>query len=987
MKGINRKLATIAMIGCMLNGVTAIAAEERVTIEKIDERSTVTSVAAKERLGERRSQSRDWNKLHETTSNYELYDGTIVEERILSTKGTFSENLERVFSKLDLSELPSGMLIETGAIFQYEAIQQKSGIAKSKDTDEENDISFTFSEMYAGLAKSANGNIPSLREVQQKSKDNFKKYNALPLAVSIVNYERVDPKSIEDGRLKVVNGKLLSTSAEPYWESNTFVDAGMLSLYEQPCDFSQMMVMPSDMFLTNVDVRGKPIVLQSATMSFVGGDVSIDIKPDTPFSIPADAALLDGNQEVGFVLTLQTSAGSYEVQTSLFFNDCLTQYLATVAHQTPADGYSWATKGPLLQLDPAPHCDLPVTLANKPYKYVKGGVIPRVYPASGDTADCDKLNRVMVLLDGIDIKNNRGPATLWANFGEDINYFLEQGFDVITLNYKVGNTYVQRNGEAFRTFMVHTLPTLMDSNPDTTDVALLAGSMGGQVANYGLVHAELALEEHYTRLFMTLDTEYDGANIPTGLQLGMRFMGETLHRIKTAVGLPSNGDGVTQILEAPAARQLLKHNLTSGNGLYGQHPLYAELKTEISNLELPTMSRNVSIANGSGTGQVYAQGLKTKLGYFEFKIPVVLDLLFDASTDHEGEIFRGKVTVFGITINEIAVSIQGAMQDDVQPGSSRPTPQEIADPINKVIKKFTINPNPNLVTYGTPTHSFVPTASALGTGFDFSYYEKCNTGHATITVGNKEVISKEVIALKNGVLPVHKLAYSQPCGQPEPVLCFSSVEWWDGTFISPTVYGDYCKIADVPTGQAAFLMGQNYYLPKAEPCHYPYNTDMSTGKCRIAVMPIGNTGSNTAYDAATATINFYVRNPALYDPSDPSTWSRAWWSATWNPGFGTLTSYPPVGVSICGIDYTEISNNFPNDYYAPWDPSYHAVCKLKMSQYHSPADVVVDGNKFFLDQGNLCPDGGILDAPGCWMGEAPAGVTPVLSGNQFRYSE
>lgn len=955
---INCKFATIAMVACLLSSVTAIAAEKHVTSTKVNSYS-VTKAATKEYSSVRTIPATGRDKLHETTKNYELYDGSVVEERVLRRKGTFSENLERLFSALDISALPSGILLETGGLFELGAIQQRNGRAKDEGRDK--DISLTFGDMYGGLARAAEarGNIPSLRKVQQLSEENFEKHNALPLAISIVNYERVDPKAIEDGRLIVRGGKLHNRGKGTYWQSSTFIDAGMVSFSPKMCGLSQM-VMPSDMFLSNVDDKGRTISLESATISFDGSDVSIDVKPDKPFAVPI-GALLDEKLTLDIGVVVNTSGGSYNFQTSWNLQACLDPYMT--------GGVQFDEKISLIPLEPAPHCDLPPTVAIHPYSNGLGAVVPRVYPASGETAECNQLNRVLVLLDGIDLKNNRGPATLWGAFGVDINYFLSQGYDVITLNYVEGNTFVQRNGEALRTFMVHTLPTLMDVNPATTDVALLAGSMGGQVANYGLRHAEMANEEHNTRLFMTLDTEYDGANVPTGLQLVLQFFQNNFGFIPEMANLATP-------LGSPAARQLLRHNITSSTGLYSADPLFSQLKAEIGTLGLPTTSRNVAIANGSGTGHVYAAGLSTNLSNMDINLPGVLQVYINANTDHQGQIFRGKITLFNESLSDYTVSIgSGALQDDVQPGSSRPTPAEIAAPFNKLVAGFPgISP---LVTYGTATHSFVPTASALGTGFDFTFYEKCNTGHGTITVGNKEVISKEMIAFKNGVLPVHALPYSQACDQPEPVACSRSVFWWDQTFISPTVYGPFCKIADIPDGETAFTSGQNYYLEKAEPCGYPYSPDFNTGKCRIATKP-----DNAPFDAATATIKVYVN-----DPTDPSTSDQSSWNGPneFRPnvmnGWGTYSICPQHN-----SDYIEVSNNYPSNQYYPWTADLYAVCKLKMSQYDSPADVELVGNKFFLIQDDLCPVG-TLDVFGCWMGEAPVGVTPVLSGNKFSYSE
>jgi len=955
MKDINRKLVGIAIAGCLLSSVTAVSAKELAISKQVNNHATI-----------------------ETIDSYVLNDGTFVEERTVSSKGTIEENIEKAFSGLDLSVLPSKILLESGALFQREEILQKTGTVKRKNIDRKNidrkDTArpVSFMNLYSGLSKAAEAgrHIPSLSEVQRKSIRNFKKHGALPLAVSVVDFESIDDKAFEDGRLISREGRLHDAGKGSYWQSHTFIDAGMVS-FESEMDNIHQMVIPSDMFLTNVNVRGKPLSLRSATVRFKGTDSKIKVKPDQPFTVPLDAILND-KSTLDMSITVNTNGGKYSIRSEVFFDinskiffelnaepgTSPKPILKPFTSDRPLPSKPGFSPRPLpvstvgganTKGDHMPHCDLEQTVATQHYLNEKGRLNVRVYPASSDVSECKNLNRVLILVDGFDVLNNRTQESMLPEFGGAIAYFISLGYDVITVDYEVGNDYIQRNGQAFRTLMVETVPSLMSYMPDTTDVAIIAGSMGGQVVNYGLRHAELNSEDHNARLFMTLDTEYQGGNIPIGLQYEIGFLGEFSD---LASQLPSfiyssNSDGLDKMiaaLDSPAARQLLRHHYNSPTGSYASHPLYDAFRGEMIFLGLPQMTRNVSIANGSGTGDVFASTKKllssvNKIG--------LLSIVLKAYTDHAGPIFDGVVMLGELELLEKHKWIgAGAMHDDVRPGSARGTPQELAEEYNKADPSMM-----GTMGYQLGKHNFVPTESATAPGFDYSYHEKCNSGHATLTVGNMEVFAKELIAMKNGVQPVQAPAYSQSCGQPEPVACSQNVMWWDHSFKSPTVTGASCRVENVQYGDNAYTVGQEYYVEKAQACPSPWHVDPATGRCRISKLTPG-----TIYNNITGTLSVYVSDQGYGQPS-------------------------------CPLNTQLLSTTYPTNYTGPPILDYHIVCGVYSWMAPPPGDMEATSDGLFLKQGDLCPTGGDLRYDGCYMGEAPAGTTPTISGNQYRYIE
>lgn len=160
---------------------------------------------------------------------------------------------------------------------------------------------------------------------------------------------------------------------------------------------------------------------------------------------------------------------------------------------------------------------------------------------------------------------------------------------------------------------------------------MLAMSMGGLVAQYALGEMERDLRNgvagaspHQVRLLMTLDSPYQGANVPLSIQLLVRQLA------MTTVGVPFGGSirltdrlpalGLARdALLSPTAQQLLRYQTTiAGNRLFNiavaaQTSLYDSFQQEYRALLAPTGGqpagtagrplRIVAVANGSECGR------------------------------------------------------------------------------------------------------------------------------------------------------------------------------------------------------------------------------------------------------------------------------------------------------------------------------------------------------------------------------------------------
>src|SRR5690606_2770083 len=192
-----------------------------------------------------------------------------------------------------------------------------------------------------------------------------------------------------------------------------------------------------------------------------------------------------------------------------------------------------------------------------------------------------------------------------------------EGFDVVILNFPTytsssngttvidgGADFIQRNAM----IRVELIETINDLKTGTAQNVVIGPSMGGLISRYALRYMEQNSLEHDTRLYISFDSPHLGANVPIGLQYLFNYMVNGDPEIEAVEPL------VNGLLNSAAAKQMLTDHYLShvGNDGYtqtaGSHlPLGAPnfrnaFQDELNAMGFPQNVRNVSIANGSGTG-------------------------------------------------------------------------------------------------------------------------------------------------------------------------------------------------------------------------------------------------------------------------------------------------------------------------------------------------------------------------------------------------
>ncbi len=618
--------------------------------------------------------------------------------------------MRHAFSQIDLTQFQSGILLDLGSTLATDDILQRDGTNVSQDVGIGAEA---FDNALGDLARSATipGTLlPDYATWHTLVEAWHQGQGLTPISLAIVNYERVVPTAYSDGKLQYDGQYFHATvPVSSYSETRTWV----ASTVESPMLFAPGgCVIPSNLVIGNIPAAS----ISNLQIQFAGQS-PMAVGLDQPFTL--SDATPDANGDVRY--TLQFNVGTTIMQAA-----------GVVAYA---------------KMSPPPYSYATTITASIPYDGVKGQINVRLYPATNRTPP---LEKVVVIVDGIDIHDNRTFDSIWFDFGSTLQKLLDDGFDLVVCDYTKGRDYIQRNGLALRT-VLETIPQWMAPTHANDRAAVIAGSMGTQVARYALRTAELSGEDHHVGLFIAIDGPFTGANIPLSLQGFVKYFAPEKAEVQESL------DG----LNSPAASQLLRRALPTtswGGNPYGPRQEYVDYYAEATPLGLPQRCRNVAVASGSGIDQRI--DWKSVVTYLNASLIVFgVGVEVNAKSDFVGQVFHGYLKKPFTSPYTADVTLDDAPFIDLAPGGMRDTAKTIADGWNKsLINNVFVH-----MSSDQAWHCFIPTSSALDipttdldyapesdplvrqkSPFDAIYYGAPNTGHVTPTDGNEQFIIHEL---------------------------------------------------------------------------------------------------------------------------------------------------------------------------------------------------------------------------------------------------
>lgn len=220
-----------------------------------------------------------------------------------------------------------------------------------------------------------------------------------------------------------------------------------------------------------------------------------------------------------------------------------------------------------------------------------------------------RVTKPIVFIDGFDPDNSRGMVQIFRDFinqpvTRQVNglqveakfgqYMLNQGYDLIILDFKHGNDLLERNAMTLVSFLQR-LNDTYGANYEQ-NITLIGPSMGSLIAQYALAYMEKNNIQHRVKTYISFDGCHQGANVPIGLQEFIEYF--------TRRGILKTQKSIREgLYNGFAARQMIAHH----HSAQSTFPMPNGVRnTFLQNLaavgEYPTLSRNVAIINGAGNG-------------------------------------------------------------------------------------------------------------------------------------------------------------------------------------------------------------------------------------------------------------------------------------------------------------------------------------------------------------------------------------------------
>lgn len=388
---------------------------------------------------------------------------------------------------------------------------------------------------------------------------------------------------------------------------------------------------------------------------------------------------------------------------------------------------------------PLPDDTLHVT-ATVPFQSQFGTGEAYVYRAPGHAA----LMSPIVVVEGFDLDNSMNWDELYDLLNREnlLEALRADGFDAVVLNFTDSTVPVEQNGLVVAE-LVRQVQSLI---PAEHTLALAGASMGGLCSRYALAWMETNAIPHRVRTWVSFDSPHGGADIPLGLQYWINFFS----------GQSAEAAAFLAILQRPAAREMLIHHFTTPPGATGvPDPLRAQLLASFAAVgDYPQQPRRVAIANGANDGDTQGFGPGAQVIRWEYT-SLFVDVtgnVWAVPDQAQSTIFHGRTRIlFSVTQQTIPVS--GTQPWNGAPGGSRASFSEldqVAAPYGDIVALH-------------PAHCFIPSVSALAlpttdpffdidgtpglaglTPFDAVYVPAANQEHVAITPENAVWLRSEL---------------------------------------------------------------------------------------------------------------------------------------------------------------------------------------------------------------------------------------------------
>jgi hypothetical protein len=508
------------------------------------------------------------------------------------TTNVFQDNMNVIYQNVNRSFVTTGLLKDYGLLFTD--VSKFNGTRQSNNLVNHSVWSALYTSVY--LMKFNNNAILTSPEVVSNVIEDYKANDSgtVNLVTLHFAYEQFKSNAISSNLVYVVNNKIYDTPnrpTTPYEIKHAFAVAPLTSILNGA---SHTFRLRSDLFYKNINKT-----ISTIQIDFGDGLGYQNITLDSDKYVYYNT---DGEKTLLFKLTY-TDGQILESHSKVLVTDTSSD-CTTCRFSTP-------------RTESFPKNDFPVAMNEMG--------IGTVYIGTAGTDN--KLDKPLILVEGFDPENRYSYQTYFQPDGLGIRISLDfsgqtlaqalesSGYDIVFLDFKNGSDDIKRNAYLLEN-VIQWVNQQKALNNSTEKNVVLGVSMGGLIARYALRDMEIRNVNHETRLYGSIDSPHQGANVPLGYQAAVRYLyGESI----LGVGFSSLSPDLKQgykVVNSPAAKQMLYYQLAGqGSSISIYNDPHNNFMAEYTEHGLPQMwgIRNIAIANGSECAQNQGYAPYTKL--------------------------------------------------------------------------------------------------------------------------------------------------------------------------------------------------------------------------------------------------------------------------------------------------------------------------------------------------------------------------------------
>ncbi|MDR3327030.1 MAG: hypothetical protein LBT04_02685 [Prevotellaceae bacterium] len=180
----------------------------------------------------------------------------------------------------------------------------------------------------------------------------------------------------------------------------------------------------------------------------------------------------------------------------------------------------------------------------------------------------------------------------------------QKGYDIIIYRSLNSTESLIDNGENLTNFIQE---KILDIKTSDEPLIVLGASMGGLTARYALTYMASRGISHQRRLFISMDSPRNGANVPLGFQYMVKYLNDDLGR---KIKMLSKAKEET--LDSRAAREMIIYHYSATSGQTAkcspERTTYLQMLESIGNFPKKCTAMAIALGDGSGASRGFTAG-------------------------------------------------------------------------------------------------------------------------------------------------------------------------------------------------------------------------------------------------------------------------------------------------------------------------------------------------------------------------------------------